>query len=110
MSLAITHMSAEAMLCRFFCLKFGKAVGGQSFFDNEKIIRILPSILEVILQDSSRYSCYILSNPEIFYFRKNYKDYWGMGISPPEEFQYFSSTAKDYVGHNYPKSIVFISV
>lgn len=109
MSITTTHVTSEAMLCRLFCLKFGTEMGGEFFFDSEKIIHIQPSIMEVILKDS-RYSCYILSNPEIFYFRKNYRDYWGMGIKPPEEFQYFSFTAKDYVGHNYIKSRLFITV
>ena len=109
MSLMTTHVSAEAMLCRYFCLKFGLSFESEAYIDSKKVIHVLPAIWEVVIKDN-RYSCYVMSSPQVFYFRKNHHDFWGMGIPAPEEFQYFSSTAKDYVGHNYPKSILLFSV
>ena len=104
-----THVSSEAMLCKFFCLKFGYSMGGSVYVDENTIIHVTPSVWEIVVSQNC-YSCYILETHQIFYFRKNHKEYWGMGLQSPEEFKDFSSTAKDYVGFNYLKPRVLVDV
>ena len=103
-----SHVESDAMLCRVFCLRFGRLIGGEVYFDEDNIVHILPSIMEVPLSDG-KYSCHILNNPKIFYFRRNYCENWEAGNSPPPNFSAFSQTAKDYVGHNCIMFRVLIS-